>query len=167
MNTTQATLSLYLTKGSNTLDCYISIGWKALLMTNTTAYWGYSLVAKKIKCCEYCPACWEDIALTKLFWSSNYSLERHCLVDQDREVLLKGKAQYSWPPCTNQFRSQPFHIENISYFFTKQTTLMRRSIVLSLPLQLMFPDQGNSTRERQASICSSNKILFEFCSLKR
>jgi hypothetical protein len=32
---------------------------------------------------------------------------------QDREVLLKGKAQYSWPPCTTLFRSAPFYIENI------------------------------------------------------
>jgi hypothetical protein len=30
-------------------------------------------------------------------------------------------------------------IENIIYFFTQQATLMRRSTVLSLPLQLVFP----------------------------
>jgi hypothetical protein len=48
------------------------------------------------------------------------------------EVLLKGKAQYSWPPCTNLFRSAPFYIENIIYRFTKQATLIRRSTVLNL-----------------------------------
>jgi hypothetical protein len=25
---------------------------------------------------------------------------------------MKGKAQYSWPPCTNYFRSVAFEIEN-------------------------------------------------------
>jgi hypothetical protein len=28
-------------------------------------------------------------------------------------------AQYSWPPCTNQFRSAPFYIENIINLFYK------------------------------------------------
>jgi len=51
-------------------------------------------------------------------------------VAQTRETLLKGKSQYSWPPCTNWFRSAPF---------TTQATLMRRSTVLSLSLQLLFP----------------------------
>jgi hypothetical protein len=40
-----------------------------------------------------------------------------------REVLLKGKAQYSWPPCTNQFRSTPFYIENIINLFYKTSYL--------------------------------------------
>ncbi len=52
-----------------------------------------------------------------------------------RETLLKGKAQYSWPPCTNLFR-----LVFIIYFLTKQATLKRRSTVLSLPFQLVFPD---------------------------
>jgi hypothetical protein len=29
-----------------------------------------------------------------------------------REVLLKGKALYSWPLCTNKFRSATFYTEN-------------------------------------------------------
>jgi len=49
------------------------------------------------------------------------------------EPLLKGKAQYSWPPCINQFRLVSFNIANIIYAFTKQGTLVRRSTVLSLP----------------------------------
>ncbi len=42
-------------------------------------------------------------------------------------------------PCTNKFKSFDFKIANITYFLTKQATLMRRSTVLSLPLQLVFP----------------------------
>ncbi len=55
-----------------------------------------------------------------------------------KEPLLKGKAQYNWPPCTNLFRTAAFDID-IIYLFTKQPTLERRSTVLSLPLQLVFP----------------------------
>ncbi len=55
------------------------------------------------------------------------------------EVLPQGNAQYSWPPCTNEFRSAPLYIENSIYLFTKQATLMRRSTVLSLPPQSIFP----------------------------
>jgi len=32
-----------------------------------------------------------------------------------REPLLKGKAYYSWPPCTKNFRSAHLYIENILY----------------------------------------------------
>jgi hypothetical protein len=35
-----------------------------------------------------------------------------------------------------------FILITLFIFFTKQTTLMRRSTVLSLPLQLVFPDMG-------------------------
>ncbi len=58
------------------------------------------------------------------------------------EVLLKGKAQYSWAPCTNQFISSPFLIENIVYVFTKQATLMRSLTVLNLSPQLVFPESS-------------------------
>ncbi len=57
----------------------------------------------------------------------------------NREPLLKGKAQYSWPPRINSFRLAAFDIENIIYFLTKQASLMRMSTVLSLSLQLVFP----------------------------
>jgi hypothetical protein len=53
-------------------------------------------------------------------------------------ILTEGKAQYDWPPCT-KFRSSHFDIENIIYLFTKQANLVRRSTVLSLPSQLVFP----------------------------
>jgi len=37
-----------------------------------------------------------------------------------RVVLLKGTAQYGWPPCTtNQFRSASIGIENTTYLFYK------------------------------------------------
>jgi hypothetical protein len=56
-----------------------------------------------------------------------------------REALLKGKARYKWPPCTNWFRSATFDVEKLFAFSTKQATLIRRSTVLSLPLLLVFP----------------------------
>ncbi len=62
-----------------------------------------------------------------------------------REVLLKGKAHYSWPLCTNQFRSAPIYD-----FFTKQVTSMRRSTVLTLPPHLVFPANTKN--------CTSYKI---------
>ncbi len=40
---------------------------------------------------------------------------------------------------TNWFRYDPFNIANIIYCLTKQFTLMRRSTVLSPPVQLVFP----------------------------
>jgi hypothetical protein len=46
------------------------------------------------------------------------------------ETSLKGKAEYNWPPCTN--------------LFTQLVTIIRRSAVLSLPLQLVFPDLTHS-----------------------
>ncbi len=39
------------------------------------------------------------------------------------EPLLKGKAQYGWPPCANYFRSATFNIENIIYLFYKTNSL--------------------------------------------
>jgi len=46
---------------------------------------------------------------------------------------------YDWPPCTNKPISVPLWVENIiKLFFTKQPIFMRRSIVLSLPRQLVF-----------------------------
>jgi hypothetical protein len=64
----------------------------------------------------------------KLFYS------RFCVFNC-KECLLKGKDQYSWPPCTNQFRSTAFHTETIS----KQPILKRRLTVLSHPLRYGFP----------------------------
>ncbi len=52
-----------------------------------------------------------------------------------REVLLRGKVQYSWPPV---FGSAAFVNSNFTYFFTKQATLMR-SNVLCLLFQWVFP----------------------------
>jgi len=40
-----------------------------------------------------------------------------------REALLKGKVLYSWPICTNLFRSAPFYIENIIYILNKTSYL--------------------------------------------
>jgi len=40
-----------------------------------------------------------------------------------REPLVKGKAQYSWPLCTNKFRSAALDIENIIYLCYKTSYL--------------------------------------------
>jgi hypothetical protein len=61
-----------------------------------------------------------------MFWLApnpgmvNMSLE---FISVAREVLLNGKAQYSWPPSTKYFTSDPFHIENIIYVFYKTSYL--------------------------------------------
>ncbi len=56
-----------------------------------------------------------------------------------REPLPKGKAQCNRPHCNNLFRLATLGIRNITSFLTKQSTLMRRSTVLRLPLKLVFP----------------------------
>ncbi len=40
---------------------------------------------------------------------------------QTRESFLKGKDQYSWPPCANKFRSGAFKNENMVFLFYKAT----------------------------------------------
>jgi len=39
-------------------------------------------------------------------------------VGLNREPLLKEKAQYNWPPCTNLFGSAAFDIANIFFYKT-------------------------------------------------
>jgi hypothetical protein len=68
-----------------------------------------------------------------------------------RESLLKGNAQYSRPPCTNQFSSAAFDTENSVYSFARQATLMRRSTVLSLPLQFVWQEQHYSAHLHKES----------------
>ncbi len=41
------------TNGSNKLECYILLGRKVLLVTNTLAYLSHLYVTKNMKCCEY------------------------------------------------------------------------------------------------------------------
>ncbi len=41
------------------------------------------------------------------------------IVGMAKELLLNGKAQYSWPPCTNQFRSAAFDIVSIMQILYK------------------------------------------------
>ncbi len=36
------------------------------------------------------------------------------------EPLIKGKAQYGWPLCTNKFRVAHFYIKNIIYLLAKK-----------------------------------------------
>jgi len=46
-------------------------------------------------------------------------------VSRSREALLQEKAQYDWPPCTNQFRLPLFILKTLFTFYK-----MKRSIVL-------------------------------------
>ncbi len=56
-----------------------------------------------------------------------------------REVLLKGKAQYSWPPITYYFRWAHFYFENIIYIFYKTSYLDEEDICTEPSFQLVFP----------------------------
>jgi len=60
--------------------------------------------------------------------------------------LQRGKSQRQWLQGTHtwgkgsvQFRSAAFDKRNIINFVTKQAPLMRRSTIVNLPLQLVFP----------------------------
>ncbi len=44
-----------------------------------------------------------------------------------KERLLKGKAQFSRPPCTNQFRFHGFDNANITSFYNKTSSIKRRN----------------------------------------
>ncbi len=83
-----------------------------------------------------------SIGITSFADASSSNIVR-CLLSYkstniSREPLSKAKAQYSWPSCIVQLRSVPFENANILYYFTKPSSLMRRSTVVSLPLQLVF-----------------------------
>ncbi len=66
----------------------------------------------------------------------------HTILTKAKELSRKGKAQYCRPPCTNLFRSAAFDFANILDYLIKQVPIMRRSTVLSLPLQLVFLVEG-------------------------
>jgi hypothetical protein len=56
-----------------------------------------------------------------------------------KEYLLKGKAQHSWPSCTNWFRSAAFDNANIIYFLTKTRYLDEEVKRTEPSLKLGFP----------------------------
>jgi hypothetical protein len=53
-----------------------------------------------------------------------------------KEVFLKGKAQYDSSPSSDKLL---FKLKILFALFTKQGTLKRRTIALSLPPHLAFP----------------------------
>jgi len=53
-----------------------------------------------------------------------------------KNASLKGKAQYSWPPCSKD--RLLFMLKIFFTIYTKHAILMRRSTILSLPFQLVF-----------------------------
>jgi hypothetical protein len=87
------------------------------------------------------PSIWRIQILAKNFIRS--PLKIYCLPSRNNstmEPLLKGKTQYWWPPCTNYLDQLLLVLQTLFTFFKKQATLIRRSAVLSLPFQLVFPD---------------------------
>jgi len=62
-----------------------------------------------------------------------------CSLVPSRESSQKRKTQYCSPPWNYMFRSAAFDVVNYIHFFTKRPNLLRRSTVLRLPLQLVFP----------------------------
>ncbi len=56
-----------------------------------------------------------------------------------REVFLKGKAQYGWPPCTNKFRLVPFYFENIIHLCFKTCYLNEEVNCTEPSPHLLFP----------------------------
>ncbi len=66
------------------------------------------------------------------------------------EALLKGKAQYSWPPCTNYLKPPAFDIAKIISSFTKQATLITRPMIQP-PFPLLKSSSTPSTKKLQVS----------------
>ncbi len=68
---------------------------------------------------------------------------------------------------TSLYKTASFSIENVIYLFTKQATLMRRSSVLSHPLQLAFPGLpfrqviSNKTDKIIAKLTGASLIVFK------
>jgi hypothetical protein len=56
-----------------------------------------------------------------------------------REPLLKGKLSTIDLLVLTSFNELVFILRILFTLFTKQATLMRRSTILNLPLQLVFP----------------------------
>ncbi len=50
-------------------------------------------------------------------------LNNICLDRPAKESSLKGKTQYNWPPCTNQFRSAALVLQTLLTFFYKTSYL--------------------------------------------
>jgi hypothetical protein len=63
-------------------------------------------------------------------------------VSYGRESLLKGRLSAVELLVLTSLDQLLFILKILFTFFTKQATLMRRSTVLSLPLQLVFPGWG-------------------------
>ncbi len=84
----------------------------------------------------------------------------HC-VGSTREVLLKRKARYSWPPYTNLFSLAPIYVDNIF----KRATLKRRSTVLSFPPLLEFLGSTVGRRENGNTTVSITTIRLTTLSI--
>ncbi len=82
-----------------------------------------------------------------------------------REVLLKGKAKYSWPPCTNQFRSAPYYFENIIYLWYKMSGGLNEEVnCTELSRSVSIP--WLSTNDTQVQIKSNISFFWQISFIK-
>jgi hypothetical protein len=77
------------------LECYITLGQIGLVGKTALAYWSYSQVLKKMKCCEYVP--WNCIHNT---WFSSELIigpvKLECFITQSQIGLVGKKALAYW-----------------------------------------------------------------------
>ncbi len=132
------------------LPVNIRLGCKGSLATNTPAYISWASVDKGRNFLTL--AYDESISLHQrgfLTYSLSVSwkvIHKTSFDHTTMEVLLKWKTQYGWPPCA--ILTVLSCISLLFVFSTKQPTLMRRSTVLSLPPQLVFPGPTTHFRMR-------------------
>jgi hypothetical protein len=74
----------------------------------------------------------------------------HLPICLSMELLLKGKVQYSWPPCTNLFRWALFYKEDIIYLFYK-TSYLKEEVNCTEP----YPSVSVPDLSVHPSICMS------------
>ncbi len=70
-----------------------------------------------------------------------------------RKPYCRGRVTTVDPLVLTSLNLAIFILKLLNTFVSKQTTLMRRSNVLSLPLQLVFPAQ----RLQTATVCKAEK----------
>jgi hypothetical protein len=82
-------------------------------------------------------------------------------------TLSEGKAQYSWPPCTDDFRSAAIDVINIMYFV--KTSYFKEEVNRILPLPLVFPVSSISlhwkdvvSEKRSSLLTARQKVLYDW-----
>jgi len=97
----------------------VSASWERV--DEAEIFWSFKspkIYNKKIKL-----LCRHSHSVLRKTYGKNYKRGALTWKSYTREPLMKGKAQYSWPPCTNLLRLAPFYIENIIYICYKTSYL--------------------------------------------